>query len=409
MHPPPSAGREGGTGRRAVAIAALILSALAAWRIARTVVVPEAPPTIAALMAGADAGNPAAPEGRPPAPDAAAVARAQAVLRAEPLAADAYVVLALAAERVGAGEQAARLMGIAAAWWPRGLQAQTWLMARSLRRGDYPTALEHLDTIARARPDVLENLTAALAPVLLDPAAVAALADLLRAEPPWRSVFLAVAVRRWRASGGFVGLMDHLQARPPGLSEAELRPYLNGLVASGSVDRAYLAWLRSLSAERRAGLAYLYNGRFRYPVSDMPFDWTIPAVPGATASVGGTGDDRVLTVGFLGGRVPLQPLRHGLVLAPGAFRLTGRVRTDRLRAERGVRWRIACLEKPDDALAASEPLVGTTAWRDFALEFTVPETECRTQALGLEIYARTAAEQVASGVVSFSALDIQPR
>ncbi len=388
-------------------IAALILSALAAWRITRTTVLHDAPSTVAALMAGA--GKPHAPEGSPPTPDATSITRARAVLAAEPLTADAYVVLALAAERAGADEQAIRLMDIAAAWWPRSLQAQTWLLARSVRRGDYHTALAHLDAIARGRPDTLDDLTGALAPIAADPKAVTALADQLQAEPPWRTRFLAIAVRRWRESEGIIGLMDRLQARQPGLSPAELHLYLNMLVATGRIDRAYLAWLHSLPAVRRGQLTYLYNGRLQYPVSDMPFDWTTTPVPGASVSVGGTGDERILTLGFPGARVPLQPLRHDLFLAPGSFRLTGRVRTDRLRAERGARWRIACLETPDNPLATSEPFVGTTAWRDFALDFTIPDAACQAQSLGVEIYARTAAEQWASGVLSFTDLDIQPR
>lgn len=408
---PPSsaAGSQRRAGRHAVVAAALILSAVAAWRIVRTTIFPDTPPTVASLMTGAEAGKPVASEARPPGPDAAAVARARAILYSEPLAADAYAVLALADESAGRGEQAGQLMRLAADWWPRGLLPQTWLLARSLRHGEYGLALARVDMIARGRPSVLDDLTATLAPILPDPTAAEALADRLRAEPPWRTRFLDIAVRQWREPDSLIGLIDRLQARPPGLSAAELRPYLNKLVATGRIDRAYLAWLRSLSDKRRTDLTYLYNGHFQHSVSNMPFDWSTPTVPGATISIGGVGGDRIMTVGFRGGRVPLQPLQHYLVLASGTFRLTGRIRTDRLRAERGVRWRIACLENPDGALGTSEPLVGTTAWRDFTLDFTVPDVSCQAQSLGLEIYARTSAEQWASGLVSFSVLEIQPR
>ena len=85
------------------------------------------------------------------------------------------------------------------------------------------------------------------------------------------------------------------------------------------------------------------------------------------------------------------------------------MRTDRLRTEHGVRWRIGCREDPDRPLAASEPTVGTVPWRDFGLNFTVPDAECRAQILSLEIYARTSLDRQASGVAFFSALEIQPR
>lgn len=406
---PASAGSWTGIGRRAGVAVVAVLAAVAAWRVVWTTVVRDDRIPFDARPGGPD-GPGSAASGEPQAArDAATVRRAEAALRAEPMDADAYVALALAAERGGRNDRALRLMEIAVALWPRDIRAQTWLLARSLRLRDYAGAMARFDVITRGRPDVLDALAEATAPALRDPEAVAALAGLLNGDPPWRTRFIDIAFRLWREPDTLVALVQRLQAGPSGLSPVELRAILTRLMLAGRVDQAYLTWLRSLPGDRLASLTYLYNGRFQYPVSDLPFDWTMPAVPGASVAVSGEGADRVLTVGFLGGRLPLAPVRHDLLLPPGDYRLSGSGRTDRLRAEHGGVWRIACLDDADGALAASGPFVGSTPWRGFTLDFTVPEAGCRAQVLSFDIRGRSDAEKRASGIAAFSALGIEPR
>ncbi|SFU47049.1 hypothetical protein SAMN02799631_00792 [Methylobacterium sp. 174MFSha1.1] len=368
------------------------------------------PASTADLLAASGTDRSPRPDGGQglPEPDPAAVAQAEARLRVEPLSAEAYAVLALAAEKAGEEERADRLMAIAAAWWPRDRLVRAWLLTRALRRGEARTAMAQLDLALRAFPDSLDDLTRALSPLLVEPGLRAALAERLAENPPWRTRFIQVAVRLWREPQALVALLEHVQTAPPGLGADELRPYLMRLLADGQVDEAYAVWLRSLAPGARAGLTYLYNGDLRSPVTQMPFDWRMPALPGATAVVSEAGGTPILSVGFLGGRVPGQPVVHELVLASGDYRLTGRVRTDRLHSARGIRWRIACLSDPSGALGVTGPFAGTAAWREFDMTFTVPDEGCPAQSLGLEADARTASETQASGVVSFSGLDLVP-
>ena len=396
----------------ASAALALMVVTLAVWWIGRSLVDPVASShSAAALLRGTGAKRLDASDDRLAlqAPEPAAVERARILVASEPLAAEAYAVLALDARQAGQEDRAARLMELAASWWPRDLLVQSWLLERSLRRGDRDAAVARFDLIARVRPDTLDAMTEAVAPVLVDPAFADAFARRLAARPPWRTRFIDIAVRQWRAPAGVIGLLDRLQTPPSLLDPAEMRPYLTKLLATEQPDKAYLAWLRSLPQARLASLGYLYNGRFQYPVSDMPFDWQMPSIPSAQATVSGAPSQRVLTVGLFGGRVALQPVQHDLALAPGSYRLTGRVSTDRLEAEHGVRWRLACLDAPGRVLASSELFRGSFGWRDFATDFTLEEGGCSTQVLGLEVYAPTTLEQEASGIASFSTLTIQPR
>jgi hypothetical protein len=52
-------------------------------------------------------------------------------------------------------------------------------------------------------------------------------------------------------------------------------------------------------------------------------------------------------------------------------------------------------------------VLGTTAqWKEMELAFTVPETECRAQQLGLALDARMPSEQLVSGSVWYDDLQI---
>ena len=94
-----------------------------------------------------------------------------------------------------------------------------------------------------------------------------------------------------------------------------------------------------------------------------------------------------------------------LALAPGNYRLNGRVRLDDLRSDRGLVWTLSCAEDGRQ-LAETEPMSGHTAWRSFSLDFAVPAEACGGQWLTLRVPARIAAEQRIGGVAWFDDLKI---
>ena len=172
-------------------------------------------------------------------------------------------------------------------------------------------------------------------------------------------------------------------------------------------DEAHDAWLRSLPPEHREEADLLYNAQFRYPITNLPFDWVIAPVPHAAAQVDTQNDTRVLNAEFFGGRVNFEHVSHLLNLAPGAYRFEGRERSQNLQNEQGLRWRIFCIGDTSDTLGATDLVSGEIPWREFGMEFVVPTGECLYQKLVLELPARTALETEIRGRVSYADLDLR--
>ena len=331
---------------------------------------------------------------------------AQSALRADSLAAGALRVLGVVEEKYGSSDNTERLMRAAADVSRREMIAQAWLLARHLQSGDLPEAMSRLDLIFRTQNSALTGkLVSLLLPILSHDDARRELAKLLATRPPWRSNFLTQVSQEAQDPNAVSALYSALGESPaPPLTE-ELRPFLDRLIRTGRVEEAYVAWMQSLPPERLSGLGYLYNAGFEYPVTNLPFDWVFARLDSAVVELNSKTNPPLLQVAFIGGRVSQPLVSHLLALPPGTYQYTGREQSDALANERGLRWRIFCLDQPDGSLAETPPLLGDTSWRDFAVTFDVG-IECPVQKLQLELPARVTLEQEVSGEASFASLSI---
>ena len=334
-----------------------------------------------------------------------AVRDARSALRADPLAERALRSLGMVEQKHGNADITERLMRAAADVSRRDAIAQAWLLGQNLQAGDLAQAMSRLDLIFRTQnAGVSEKLVSLLLPLLENDEARRELATLLAGRPPWRSGFLGRVSREAQDLNAVAALYSALnEASAPPLTE-ELRPFLDRLIGAGQVEQAYLVWMQSLPPERLSRLGYLYNAGFEYPVSNLPFDWVFPPLESAVVELI-PDPPPVLQVGFTGGRVSQPLASHLLVLPPGTYRFTGREQSESLANERGLRWRIFCLEQPDASLTETPPILGDTPWRTFDVTFEVA-VECPLQKLQLELPARVALEQEVSGVANFADLNI---
>lgn len=345
-----------------------------------------------------------------PAATATARARALAALTREPLVPYGIEILGQAAIKDGQDAAADALMRQAAMVSKRDLAAEIWIFTHDVTARDLSGAATALDAIMRGHPEIIEDFAAAVAPSLRDPDTAATLVAGLGLKPPWRSLLMGVLVRQHRNPEGLLRLFAGLE-RSGGLTQQELGAFLGELMANGRYEQAYLYWLQSLPPARLATLGLLYNGHFDYPVSNMAYDWVVAPASGTVIETGTSDKGPTLDIGFLGDGADFKNVTHDLILNPGRYRLTGYVRADHFENQRGLRWRIACLERDgtgsgENALGTSDLVSGDRSWQPFVLAFEVPASGCRAQRLVLELPARTAAERIASGVVSYAGLDI---
>ena len=326
----------------------------------------------------------------------------------DPLSPAALAMLAHLSEHNSDEAKAAALMRWAARVDQRSLDAQLWLLDRDVKEGRVPEALQRMDVLLRGQsPVVSERLLPALAPILTSEPYRSSFVAALGAAPKWRTRALTALSTSAKDLTGLERLYAALRAGQNPPTTAELEPFLDRLVREGRFDDAYLAWTQSLPADRLIKLDYLYNARFQYTITNLPFDWIFAPVENALARAAVENGRRILDVDFFGGRVAFRHVSHLLTLSPGSYAFSGQERSQNLQNERGLWWRIACVGATDTTLGQTDLLVGETPWREFQLDFEVPKDNCPYQNLILELPSRTALETEIIGGVSYAALEIK--
>ena len=322
---------------------------------------------------------------------------ARQLLQVEPAEGRAYRVLAQVAAAREQREQALTLFRIAARRAPRDLPSRAWLAQDALQRGDLTDALVQIDRVLSLSPGAAGNVYPVLVQLAGDPAFVEALADTLRTRPAWRPGLLA-ALRHPKTGhpANADAVLGALQRRG-GLDAEESAAWIETLLRDGRWGEAHARWAAPFVAGGKP-LPLLYNGDFAQVPSGQGFDWRQPAVAGAILEYEpGAGAGRTLHARFLGRRIAGPLLEHALLLAPGEYAWSFRRRFEGLRSDNGLQWILACAGQGNQVLARSQPLVGSRAWQDELLAFTVPAGGCQGQWLRLSNAGSTRAGQLVSG------------
>lgn len=331
---------------------------------------------------------------------------ARAALRADVFSSGAYRTLARAAEASGDDARAGALWRLAARSARDG-QAQSAMILRAVRNGDPQDAIARFDVLLRGQhPWLWRAVTGAATPLFADPALADSLVAMLATDPPWRKAAVIELFEKAPDTALVVSIHDGLDRSASRPNEDEARAYLQRLVRDGRLTEAYVAFVRRLPQDRLGRMGYLYNARFQFGVSNLPFDWEISQTPGALTEIADEPGRRVLKVTFFGARTHFRNVSHLLALPPGSYRFTGLERADSLQNPRGIRWSLRCAGEGGAELGATDLLRGDVPWRPFALAFSVP-AGCAVQRLVMELPARVALEQEAAGAVAFADMAIE--
>jgi tetratricopeptide (TPR) repeat protein len=338
----------------------------------------------------------------------AASASARRLLEAAPMDGRGYRVLAQVAVAEERTDQARTLYRIAARRAPRDLQARAWLAQDALERGDPTDALAQIDAVLTLSPGAGAAVFPVLVALAADPSFADALAEMLRRMPPWRAGMLAAL---HRAKPGDREAADQVLGalqRKGGFSAEETAVWIEALLREGRWGQAHARWATPLVAGGKP-LPLLFNGDFAQDPGGTGFDWRLPAIPGVIVTFEpDQGQGRALRARFLGRRVVGAFLEHRLLLAPGHYRLRYRLRTDALRSDRGLGWRLAC-DGQAASLATGAPIGGTRGWHVVELAFTVPARDCAGQWLRFGNAGAGNAGQLVNGDLWLAAVVVEGR
>lgn len=324
----------------------------------------------------------------------AATATARHLLQVAPGQGDAFAIIALAASASHAPE-GERLLEIAAQRAPRIPQARAQLAALRLQAGDLTGAMRQLDALLRFDPAQGERLFPALAAQSAEPRFARVVIDRLVRHPRWRRSFLAAL----NAKGSPTaidninsGLLDQND-----LSRPEASRWLDGLIAQGRWGDAFSRWFGTLHPTP-THLPSVRNGKFEDPVDGLVFGWRNVSAAGAFTDIEeGAGQDggRAAHTQFIGRPAPRGNLRQALLLVPGHYRLSFRIRAESLRSDGGLTWVVQCDQ--GRLIAISAPIAGSFDWKRMSVDFEVPEKRCVGQWLGLRNPAVPGMAQQVSG------------
>lgn len=338
-----------------------------------------------------------------------AQASARRLLAHEPLQGEAFRVLAEAADRQGHREKAYQLYRIAERRAPRDLPTRAWLTQRFLEKGEYNEALDQIDRLLRMSPKRATNIHPVLVQMAKDEKFAEALAQSLRANPPWRRGFLAVLHNPKTGDPVAAGQVMGALQQQGGLSPEEYTGWLDSLMAQGRWEEAYARWAGAVP-KPGGRLPLVYNGDFAHVPSDSGFDWRLRRIPGVLLQFEETSGTRgqAAYLRFLDRRIPSAGLEQALVLSPGRYQVSLRARAQALRSALGLQWVIACVGS-GGVVARTGPVEGSFGWREFEAAFAIPDSGCTGQWLRLINPVPAGSAQRVAGDLWFSDVKISPQ
>jgi tetratricopeptide (TPR) repeat protein len=342
-------------------------------------------------------------------PDAARALLARAYAE-NPANAQALTSLAAMAQDEGDAEGAAALLQAAVGMTPADPRTHRRAAQLWAAQGDFDRALQHWSLSIEANPSGKAQIFPILLRLAEDPRTATAFRPLAEAPPAWWEAFFAeLAKRSHEVEPVLVFYAWRRESTRAPVTEAERKTYVARLIRDVAVSEAYIEWVNGLGRSERAQLGLLYNGGFELEAANWGFDWHLRSSPTALidqARIYGMDGQKALHLLFSRHQRRFADAYQPLFLDPGVYRFTGRVRTESLETQGGLKWVLRCLVPESRNLGESERFLGSNEWRDFGFEFEVSES-CRMQEIRLESAGKRPFEHKMDGGVWFDRLAIR--
>lgn len=334
--------------------------------------------------------------------DAAGTA-AQRALHRQPLEGRAIRILGAVAESSGDRVRALALMKLAAITTPRDVIAQFWLAINALADSDTDGALQRLDRLLRFEPQLQNDAFPILGTIATNPVGAQAIARYLASNPPWRPDFMRALLQEASVAADISRLFRAIELHHGQISESEMTQFTTRLLAQRDWPRLR-RWIKRMAGD---DVALVHDGAFDGRGRGPFLGWSLDKIPGADVLIGTYAEGQSgLRLVFHDRRVPFQHVSQWLLLPPGSYRLSGRVRLIKLATALGLSWTLSCADNSSNVIGKSERMLGTSDWRPFEFAFEVPPADCGAQLLRLALDARIAAEQQIVGEAWFDDLTV---
>lgn len=332
-----------------------------------------------------------------------------------PVDGEMLVGLGLFLEEKGDIDGAIRAMGYADRLAPARIRVQADIALFWGRRANRERYLTHLVRVMSLRRENLTKLYPIVLGLVDDPASASLVRKVLsralaEQKTYWWAGFFGYANRRAK-NLDTLRLLYNIRKQSPGLRDSRERDvFIARLEKAEKWVEAYFVWLNSLDKDHLSRLANIYNGDFEYALANAGFGWRFPhqrSVDVAVTTTQGATGHGALRIAFADFQGATDLLSQQMLLPAGSYRLDGRIRSDGLRTDQGVVWRLQCLSKAKKLLWESESFKGAGQWRGFSGRIDVPTENCQAQRLYLALADADSEQQGVTGVLWFDNLSIR--
>jgi hypothetical protein len=262
-------------------------------------------------------------------------------------------------------------------------QTERWLFFHRLATADYPEAMLQADLLARRNHDIDEwaLFLPQIIPALRQPTARQALVGRLALRPAWRPSLMSDLASDAPEPAVVEDVFLQLRALNSGPDPDEISPLANRLLSEGRFSEARAVWGRLVGA-RSSGVNLIYDGNFEGWPGPPPFNWRLQSQGGVYADLTTVSDGgaRALRTEAPGNDSNLLAEQR-VVASGGHYRLSGRIRVERLADGGAFQWEVWCSSTNTQLAMASFDSVGPL--RTFQVDFVAPDN-CGTLAVRLQ-------------------------
>ncbi len=310
---------------------------------------------------------------------------ARRAIIASPLSIPGITTLALS-EKPGSPPSDELMLAAARMGW-RDTYTQVWMVQKAIGAQAPTIAMRRAEALVRL--DQQRDLVAMLLRVLaMDPAGRATMVTALAGDPVWRGVFFThqESIPETQLAGMTAILTDLTRTGKPARPE-EARPTLVSLLAAGQPAQA--EHLHRLLFEKGRPVI-VSNGGFErqdvgYTVDSTasPFDWRFLVAGRSSADIQSSeGAARRVLLASVAGGLEGRIAEQTVILAPGTYELSYRVKPERAEAPRSLKWSIRCSSGVPLLFVSPEARLAPNTWQNVRSRFAVGG-QCPSQILEL--------------------------
>ncbi len=297
--------------------------------------------------------------------------------------------------------------------WPSHTIARNEIVKHWLKKDRIDKILPEWNVILSQEPWLSSKLFPIMYQLSQNPASLILFKPYAKEPSRWWSSFFTYLARQKDNLDTLRKLYQvRLESKEP-LSDSERRSYITRLFKEKQWNEAYFSWLSGLEKKyQHYALATLFDGGFESDLHDTGFDWFYSQnkiVSIRTERTRGIHGKSALHVFFKKReRINFHHVSQQLLLPSGYYSFKVRSRVDRLKTQKGLKWRIRCLGDQKTVLGESRSLLGSSPWKEDTFYFSVPESKnCQAQLLRLEASSPYAHNHLFLGGIWFDDIKIK--